>query len=205
MSAFRYHNTIDDLVEFHPVVKSWELKQDVLKEVPVNEQGQEDGVCNMEVEVDEADELDEVEADEIEDTDQADDKISTWSDGSTPGSPAFSIQTDPGSLPPSSEASVELIEISDDGDDGKEARGQWIQKPQKRKASGEPIGTRWKVARKAKLGTGVDSGGETDDDHHKRSRSTIASRRLRESATGMDFVVDERKKKQFEEKCTRLD
>ena len=203
--ALRYHNTIDELVEFHPIMKSWELKRDVLKDDPVDEPKQGNGVHDVDVEGDEVDEMDEVELDEVEDIDGADDEISVWSNGSTPSSPAFSIQTDPGSLPPPSEASVEPIEISDDGDDGGEVRGQRDQQPQKRKASGELTTMRWKVARKDKIGTGLDSGDETDDDGHKRSRSAIASRRLRELAKATDFVVDEKKRKRFEEKCIEID
>ena len=100
---------------------------------------------------------------------------------------------------------MELIEISDDGEDGGEVQGQQTQTPQKRKASGELTRTQWKVARKDNIEAGLDSKRETDDDKHKRSRSAIAGRRLRESAKAMDFAVDEKKRKRFEEKCVEID
>jgi hypothetical protein len=149
-----------------------------------------------EVEVEEVDEVevsklkvDDVDdAGKVEDIDGVDeDGISTWS-------------TDPGSLPPASDASVELIDASDD-----EGLRGWP--TLKRKASKELMKVQWKVARKEEIGAqlGDESEEETDDDGKRRSRSAIASRRLKESAKSTGFVVDERKRVRFQEKCVEID
>jgi len=144
----------------------------------------------------------EVEVEDV-DGDMGDDDISTWSSVSAPSSPAFGILTDDGSLPPTSDAGrdSEFAEVPDD------VIGQgWS--TLKRKHRDEPsagLGPRWKVARREEAGVVWDgSGAETDDDD-KQSRSAMASKRLRESMKSGDLVVDERKRRRFEEKCVEMD
>lgn len=69
------------------------------------------------VEVVEVENTDEV---EVEDTDGGtdEDDISTWSSVDTPSSPTFSVFTEDGSLPPTSDASTELAEEVDDDVNG---------------------------------------------------------------------------------------
>ena len=157
----------------------------------------------MSVEVDAIEDVEDIEVVDVdEDTD--DDSISTWSSVVAPSSPTFSVLTDEGSLPPTSDASAEFAEEADDG--GGEIR-EWS--ALKRKCPEEPgmaIKSRWKVARREEVVMMSDdeSGAETNDDG-ERSRSTIASRRLRELVKSGEFVADERKRKRFEEKCAEMD
>jgi hypothetical protein len=131
------------------------------------------------------------------------DSISTWSSVVAPSSPAFSVLTDEESLPPTSDASAEFAEEADD-----DARGFREWSALKRKHPDEPgvaMKSRWKVARREEVVTVSDESEAETDDNSKQSRSAIASRRLRESVKSGEFVIDERKRKRFEEKCAEID
>lgn len=192
-------------MKFHPIRKSWDLDEAALQEEGGD--GEEGAITDVEdVEAKDVEEEDIEDGDgeelEVEDIDEVDD-ISTWS-SVAPSSLAFGVLTDDGSLPPSSDASTEFVDTIDS--DSGEVQGQ---QTLKRKASDElgvGTGSRWKVARREEAGALSDSGSgvETDDDT-KQSRSAIASRRLRESVKSGDFVVDERKRTRFEEKCVEMD
>ena len=144
-----------------------------------------------------------IEVDDV-DKDTDDNSISTWSSIVAPSSPAFSVLTDEGSLPPTSDASAEFAEEADDDGGGIQ---EWS--TLKRKCPDEPamaIKSRWKVARREEIaGVSDDESGAETDDNGKRSRSAIASRRLRELVKSGEFAVDERKRKRFEEKCAEMD
>ena len=112
--------------------------------------------------------------------------------------------TDDGSLPPSSDTNTEFVDVIDS--DNGEIQG-WP--TLKRKASDELCDgakSRWKVARREEAGTLSDDRSEVEtNDRTKLSRSAAASRRLIESMRSGEFVVNERKKKRFEEKCNKMD
>jgi hypothetical protein len=157
----------------------------------------------MSIEVDAIEDIEDVEVVDVnKDTD--DDSISTWLSAVAPSSPTFSVLTDEGSLPPTSDASAEFAEEVDDGDG--EIREWSVLKRKCPEEPGMAIKSHWKVVRREEVVTMSDdeSGAETNDDG-KWSRSAIASRRLRELAKSGEFVADERKRKRFEEKCAEID
>jgi hypothetical protein len=157
----------------------------------------------MSIEVDAIEDIEDVEVVDVnKDTD--DDSISTWLSAVAPSSPTFSVLTDEGSLPPTSDASAEFAEEVDDGDG--EIREWSVLKRKCPEEPGMAIKSHWKVVRREEVVTMSDdeSGAETNDDG-KWSRSAIASRRLRELAKSGEFVADERKRKRFEEKCAEMD
>ena len=200
-------------MKFHPIRKSWDLNEEVLKEVDGGVEGSAVvDVEDVEVEVIEVEDVEEKDVEEVEweeveveDIGEVDEEIvSTASSVDTPSSPAPSVLTNDRSLPPSSDASTEFDDMIDSGD---EVQG-WS--TLKRKASDElGVGakSRWKVARReeAEILSDDGSGIGTADDGRKRSRSAIASQRLRESMKSGDFSADERKRKRFEEKCVEID
>jgi hypothetical protein len=99
------------------------------------------------------------------------------------------------------------VEFAEEVDDDARGIQEWSSLKRKRPdEAGIVAKSCWKVARREEGVTVLDdeSGAETDDDG-KRSRSAIASRRLRESMKSGEFVADERKRKRFEEKCAEMD
>lgn len=151
-----YHRTIDDLVKFHPIRKSWDLVEEVLDEghaivdiddEEVEEEGAEGETEVIELEEDDMEVIDEVEGE----------GVLAWSNITAPSSPVSSILTDDGLPPPTSDASAEFVDATDsDGGEG------WEVLIQKRKAPDE-LSTgarRWKVARTGEAGMWLDDGSE---------------------------------------------
>jgi len=203
-SALKRHKTVNDLVKFHPIRKSWDLNDELLEEEG-GDGGEGAAVDVRDIEVgDVGVAVVEVEVEDI-DGDIDDDNISAWSSISAPSSPVFRVLTDDGSLPPTSDASGDPEIVEDTGDVGG-VQGWLTLKRKRRDEPGTGLEPRWKVARREETRMMRDegSGAETSDDD-KQSRSTIASRRLRESMKSGDLVVDERKRGRFEEKCVEMD
>ena len=201
-------------MKFHPIRKSWDLNEAVLKEghetVDIEDaevkdiEGEDIEGEDMEVEDIEAVgiEGEDVEVADIDKLDEED--IPAWSDVTTPSSPIFGVLTDDGLLPPSSDASAEFVDVIN-SDDYDEVQGL---PTLKRKAPDKlDIGakSRWKVARREEAGRLLDDGsGVETDDGNKPSQSATASRRLRESVRSGEFVADEQKKR-FEGRCIEKD
>jgi hypothetical protein len=161
-------------------------------------------VENAEVEIEgvEVEEVEEVEAGHAEEAkDLYDGDAPT---ASIPSSPVLSDLTDDGPLPPTSDGSVELVDKVDDGFGGREG---WL--GLKRKCSsdvGPEVKSRWKVARREEVViVSDDESGAGINDDEKRSRSAAASRKLKELVKSGGFVVDEKKRKRFEDKCIEMD
>ena len=121
-------------------------------------------------------------------------------------SPVLDDWMDDRSLPPTSDLSEEFVdEVSN------EPGGMEGQSALERKHSSEigiEVKMRWKVARREELveEMATQSANESDtktDDDEKRSRSTMAKRKLNEFAESGGF--DEGKRKGFEEKCVEVD
>ncbi|KAF9780852.1 hypothetical protein BJ322DRAFT_1112246 [Thelephora terrestris] len=119
--------------------------------------------------------------------------------------PSVSDFTDDGSLLlPTSDANMGAV---DEIGDEVEEIGEWLGSKRKRaNEANEEVTARWKVARREgrEMLPDDESGVETDDER-KPSRSASASRRLKELARSADFMVDEKKRKRFEEKCVEMD
>ena len=188
-------------MKFHPIRESWDLNEEVLKDMDSGREGS--AVVDEDVEVEDVERV-EWEEVEVEDIGKVDDGIiSAASSVDTPSSPAPSVLMNDRSLPPSSDAGTEFSDMADSDGEAQE----WP--TLKRKASGGlgvEAKSRWKVARREETGILLNdgSGAETDDDS-KWSRSAIASQRLRESVKSGDFSVDGRKRKKFEDKCVKID
>ena len=135
---------------------------------------------------------------------EPDDNPPVWSDLGVPSSPDVSDFTDDGSLPPTSDVGPEAIDGIED-----EVEVMERQKVLKRKCSGElgvETTARWKVARKEEITIASDDGSEVGtDDEHRRSRSAVVRKKLNDLVASGEFVVDERKRERFEEKCVELD
>jgi len=130
-------------MRFHPIRKSWNL---VLEEeyTIVDEIG---GARRGDIKVAKGEGTEGVKGEEsdVEVVDGVGEgSDSAWSNAAAPGSPPFSVLTDGESLPPTSDASTEFIDVVDSDDEGVQG-GSTL----KRKASNELcVGTkRWKVAR----------------------------------------------------------
>ena len=201
-------------MKFHPIRKSWDLNEAVLKEghetVDIEDAEAKD-IEGEDIEVEEI-EVEDIEAVgikgedvEVADIDELDEEdISAWSDITTPSSPILGVLTDYGSLPPSSDASTEFVDVIDSND--KEVQRLPTLKRKAPDESGVGAKSRWKVARREEGGRLSDDGsGVEADDGNKPSRSATASKRLRESVRSGEFVVDERKKKRFEGRCIEQD
>ena len=192
-------------MKFHPIRKSWDLDEEVLKEVDSSGEGsaivdvEDVGVEDIEVGGIEGKDI------EVEDIGEADEEIVLTGSGvDTPSSPAPSVLANDGlSLPPSSDASMEFDDTTD-GDD--EVPGLSILKRKALDELGVGTKSRWKVARREETRISSDdgSGVETDNDS-KRSRSAIASRKLRDAVKSGNFSANERKRKAFEDKCIKID
>ena len=129
-------------------------------------------------------------------------RVSAWPTATAPGSPAFGVLTDGGSLSATSDASAEFINMIDSDDEG-----VWGGSTLKRKVSNElGVGTKWWRVMRAEAGVVLDNGsGVENDSKNGLSQSAATSRRLRESARSGEFVVNEQKRKRFEEKCIETD
>lgn len=201
-SAKSNHKTIDDLVEFHSIRRSWDLNEDAHKDNSNNRVEDMamgvDGVAAKHIE--EWSEVKDVEVDDVEEIEHTD-NVSTRSDATIPSSPSISDFPDDASLPLTSDGSVEFVDEMNEVEEGEGSMGL------KRKRPVEPgeIKSRWKVARReGELQS--DDGSEIETDNGcKRSWSAAATRKLKKSAASVDFVTDERKKKTFEDKCLKLD
>jgi len=203
-SAPEQFKTIHDLVKFHPIRKSWDFNSEVLgKEGDGRRESAVIDIENVDVK-DAGAEVEEIEEIGVENIgEDGDEDTSTWSSITVPSSPTFSVVNNRRSLPSTSDASEDSEFVEEvDGD-----TQEWSKlKRKRRNEPGEESRSRWKVARRVKAGMLSDSGSEVEtDDDGKRSRSAIASRRLRESMRSGDFVVDERKRSRFEEKCIKMD
>ena len=143
----KYHKTIDDLAILHPIRQSWCLVEEALEE--------EHTIFNVEdmevggIEGEDAEDVkgEESDAEVVGEADQ--ECVSAWPNTTAPSSPVFSVLTDDGSLPPTSDASAEFIEVIDN-DDEQGQGGATL----KRKASDEldPATKRWKAARTEEAG-----------------------------------------------------
>lgn len=189
-------------MKFHPIRKSWELNEEVLKETDSGVEGS--AVVGIEVEDVEGEDVEGVEWEEVEveDIDEVD-EVSTGSSINAPSSPTPSALENDRPLPPSSDDTS--MEFSDAIDSGDEVQRQ---STLKRKASDELVveaKSRWKVTRQEGTRVLLDGSGVESNDDGKRSRSATASRRLRESVKSGNFSVDERKRKLFEDKCVKID
>lgn len=194
-------------MRFHPIRKSWDLvleEEHTIIDIEDIDIGgvQREGIEVMEGAKGEGTQGVEGEESDVEVIDDVDEGAGlTWLNTTSPGSPAFGVLTDDGSIPPTSDASTEFIDVIDSDDEGVRGGSNL-----KRKASnGLEVGTkRWKVVR-AKVAMSDDGSGVETDGGNGLSRSAVMSRRLRESTMSGKFVVDERKKKRFEEKCIEMD
>ena len=194
-------------MKFHPIRKSWDLVFEEEHGVDDTEDIDVGGVEESDIEVMEdvkEEGVENVEADsDVEVIGSVDEGgVSAWPNFATPSSPISGILTDGESLPPTSDMSEDLVDVIDSDDEG-----VWGESTLKRKASQElGVGTkRWKAVR-AKTEVVLDDGsGAETDGGNGLSWSAVTSRRLRESARSGEFVIDERKKKRFEEKCIEMD
>jgi hypothetical protein len=122
---------------------------------------------------------------------------------SIPSSPALGYWTDDRSLPPSSDAGEELVDEVVGGIGG---TGGWSELKRKHLDEvDEEERSRWKTVRRETVVVSDDESPAGTDDDKKRSRSAVASRKLKQRVKSGGFVVDERKRKRFEEKCIEMD
>ena len=202
-------------MKFHPIRKSWDLNEAVLKEGQETVDIEDAEVKDIKGEDTEAEdmEMEDIEAVGIEgedvevaDIDKLDEEdILAWSDVTTPSSPIFSVLTDDGLLPPSSDVSAEFVDVIDSDDDD-EVQGLPTLKQKAPDKLDIGAKSRWKVARREEGGRLLDDGSRVEtNDGNKPSQSATTSRRLRESVRSGEFIADDRKKKRFEERCIEMD
>lgn len=157
----------------------------------------ESGIENSEVE-----EIELADVEEIEDVEEI--KDVHGSNVSIPSSPTLSDLATDRSLPPTSDAGEELVDVI--SDEVEEMGRQSMLKRKHSDGTGVEVKFRWKVARRGeKVGPLDDERGDETDGDEKQSRSTVFRKELNKLAKSGGLVVDERKRKGFEEKCIKMD
>src|SRR5579872_4861832 len=212
---------IEDLVEFHPIIGTWDFNKKALED----DGDDEDKIAFQNTPTEDGEVVD-VESDEVEMVDPGEstrkDVPEDMLQDAFPSSPPPSDFTGDDSIPPTSDASDEPEDDIVGKVEGAEG-GLTL----KRKCHDESdrVDLRWKVARREGSEMALDrrSGARTDDkggsevdtseaeseaeiaNKRKRGRSSAARRKLKEKMKSGGFVIDKQKKRKFEEKCTELD